>query len=215
MKISRTVSFGMGAVMALVIGSGTAYAATGGKFILGKSNSAGKTTTLSNKNGTALSLSSKAGTPSLKVNRTTKVPNLNADLLDGLDQSKFALAAGTVRAYDVGGQLFDLDQNGTDDAIIANAACPAGTQRTGGGASDFTVSGYTVVNAPDTGNSWTVGVAISESTTENPDDVIASIVCYSPRGVPSGGYRVASSPAKPSADVLAKMTRVVASGRMR
>ena len=35
---------------------------------------------LNNSNGTALTLRSKSGTPSLKVDRTTKVPNLNADM---------------------------------------------------------------------------------------------------------------------------------------
>jgi hypothetical protein len=207
MKISRTVSFGMGAVMALVIGSGTAYAATGGKFILGKSNSAGAQSTLTNSRGTALALNSKAGTPSLKVNRTTKVPNLNADLLDGLDQSRFALAAGSVKAYDVDGALYDLDQNGQYDAIIAGATCPAGTRRTGGGASDFTDTGFTVINAPDAGNSWFVGVAITEGTVEDPTNVVASIVCYSPRGVPAGGYRVTTADLSvaPSAELKAKM----------
>ena len=96
MKISRPVAFGMGVIMTLVIGSGTAYAATGGKFILGKSNSAGKTSTLTNKHGTALSLNSKAGTPSLKVNRTTKVPNLNADLIDGRWERSRAVAAALI-----------------------------------------------------------------------------------------------------------------------
>ncbi|HET6167158.1 MAG TPA: hypothetical protein VFE07_10045, partial [Marmoricola sp.] len=131
MKISRPVAFGMGVIMTLVIGSGTAYAATGGKFILGKSNSAGKTSTLTNKHGTALSLNSKAGTPSLKVNRTTKVPNLNADLIDGLDSTKLALASGSVKAYDVDGVAFDFDQDTIIDTIIASGQCPSGTRRTG------------------------------------------------------------------------------------
>src|SRR3569832_1543832 len=100
MRISRTASFGIGAVMALVIGSGTAYAATGGTFLLGRSNVAGKTTTLTNKKGSALALNSALGAPPLKVNRSIKVPDLNSDLLDGMDQSDFALASGSVRAYD-------------------------------------------------------------------------------------------------------------------
>src|SRR3954453_15630869 len=131
MKGSRAVSFGMGAVMALALGSGTAYAATGGKLILGKSNSAGATSTLTNARGSALALNSKAGTPSLRVNQTAKVPNLNSDLLDGLDQSAFALAASQTNTITAVGQAIDVDQDGTNDFIAAVVSCPAGTRLTG------------------------------------------------------------------------------------
>jgi hypothetical protein len=94
MRVSRKTSFAAGAMAALVLGSGTAYAATGGSLILGMSNKAGATSVLSNKNGVALSLNSKSGTPSLKVNRSVKVPNLNADMVDGLSAGSFALAKG-------------------------------------------------------------------------------------------------------------------------
>src|ERR1700689_20726 len=47
--------------------SGTAYAATGGDFILGKANTATSVSSLTNKKGTALSLSSSSTTPPLKV----------------------------------------------------------------------------------------------------------------------------------------------------
>jgi hypothetical protein len=211
MKISRTVSFGMGAIMALVIGSGTAYAATGGKFILGKSNTAGKTTTLTNKNGTALSLKSKAGSAPLKVNGSAKVANLNADQLDGLDSSKFALAAGGVKAYDVPATGLSLDGDGLDEWFVAVGQCPAGTVRTGGGATDLTSTGFTVTNAPDTStpNSWAVAVFVDQTAGEDPADVIASLVCYSPRGVPAGGYRVAQKDVAvaPSAALKAILSR--------
>jgi hypothetical protein len=59
--------------------SGTAVAATGGNFILGRSNSANAVTSLTNTAGTALSLTAKAGSPALKVNTTQMVPNLNAN----------------------------------------------------------------------------------------------------------------------------------------
>jgi hypothetical protein len=76
------------AYVALAVATcGTAGAATGGNFILGKSNSAGTVTTLSNGNGTALALKSKSGTPSLAVNSQSKVANLNVDRLDGLDST--------------------------------------------------------------------------------------------------------------------------------
>jgi len=75
------------AVVALVLGGvGGATAATGGSFLLGKGNAAGQTTTLTNTGaGPALSLKTKSSTtPPLAVSNTTRVPNLNADLLDGL-----------------------------------------------------------------------------------------------------------------------------------
>ena len=71
-------------------GTGTAYAANGGTFRLGKSNSATTTTKLTNTKGTALKIISKAGTPPISVgSNSTKVPYLNADKLDGKDSSQF------------------------------------------------------------------------------------------------------------------------------
>ena len=62
-----SITFVAGAATALVLGTGTAYAATGGTFVLGHANRAGTATSLTNPNGTALSLHSKAGVPSLRV----------------------------------------------------------------------------------------------------------------------------------------------------
>ncbi|MUH42611.1 MAG: hypothetical protein F2792_00325 [Actinobacteria bacterium] len=71
-------------------GTGTAYAANGGTFKLGASNSATKTTTLTNTTGTALRLNSPSTKAPLSVGTNkTKVPSLNADLLDGKDSSAF------------------------------------------------------------------------------------------------------------------------------
>ena len=71
-------------------GTGTAYAANGGTFRLGQSNSATATTKLTNTKGTALKVISKAGTPPINVGtNSTKVPNFNADKLDGLSSGSF------------------------------------------------------------------------------------------------------------------------------
>ena len=71
-------------------GTGTANAANGGTFKLGASNSATKTTTLTNTTGTALRLNSPSTKAPLSVGTNkTKVPSLNADLLDGKDSSAF------------------------------------------------------------------------------------------------------------------------------
>ena len=71
-------------------GTGTAYAANGGTFRLGQSNSATATTKLTNTKGTALKVISKAGTPPINVgSNSTKVPYFNADKLDGKDSTAF------------------------------------------------------------------------------------------------------------------------------
>ena len=75
--------------------SGVAYAATGGTFVLGKANSAKTVTSLANKKGTALSLSSDAADPPLTVSNGVQVPNLNASELDGESSSAFLPANGT------------------------------------------------------------------------------------------------------------------------
>jgi hypothetical protein len=133
--------------------SGLAYAATGGNFILGKSNSAGATTSLSAtpKSGSALSVTdATSGLPAaafkvtsaapFTVNSQTKVANLNADLLDGLDSSAFVqrsnvvpitdlvFNAGTEPRWDIG-PTFSFEANcymsGTtsrmDEIILNNA----------------------------------------------------------------------------------------------
>jgi peptidoglycan hydrolase-like protein with peptidoglycan-binding domain len=89
--------------------SGTAYAATGGTFILGKPNTAASVSSLSNSAGTALSLSSKAGTPPLTVGSTSQVPKLNASLLGGLPASSFVQGRG---GYQTGTLTLNNQSNG-------------------------------------------------------------------------------------------------------
>lgn len=208
MKFSTT-SFAAGAVAVLVLGSGTAYAATGGKFILGKSNYAGATSSLTNKNGTALALNSKSGTAPLKVNRTVKVANLNSDLLDGLDSSSFARSAmksGSFDAYAVGE---DFDGDGIDDEYWAQATCPAGTVLTGGGFNDFTATGYVYFNGPAGANSWAVG-AIVDGSVDTPDSLLVSVTCLNPKGAaPAGSYRM-----REDSDALRTKAREAAQARI-
>jgi hypothetical protein len=77
---------GVGALF--VSGVGIADAATGGNFILGKKNTAGAVTTLSNPNGTPLSLKAKSGSAPLAVNTSKLVAKLNANFLNGLSASQ-------------------------------------------------------------------------------------------------------------------------------
>lgn len=95
-KISGTSHATVVAYMALFMAmSGTAVAATGGTFILGKSNSADTVSTLTSSSGSPLSLRSPAGSAPLRVNRSVKVERLNADLLDGIDSTGLVQAGKT------------------------------------------------------------------------------------------------------------------------
>jgi hypothetical protein len=88
-------------IIALVFAmSGTAVAATGGTFILGKSNSATNVTRLDNSKGTALSLSATPTSPALRVSNTKEVPNLNANYLGGFSASQFVLGNGGTEVSD-------------------------------------------------------------------------------------------------------------------
>jgi len=91
MRHLKTLLTVLGAVTVLILAGNTvALATTGHAFILGKSNSANKITSLSRTtNGTALKVHTKSNNNApLSVNGHGKVANLNADLVDGLDSSK-------------------------------------------------------------------------------------------------------------------------------
>jgi len=111
--------------------AGTTMAADGDNFLVGRSNSASSQTTLSapvvggktlqvtnndatNAASTALALTVAAGHAPLKVSSAARVQNLNADLLDGVDSSKFlhssvpvsltgASSSGVVNGTNTGG----------------------------------------------------------------------------------------------------------------
>src|SRR3954454_19460773 len=89
MRKSTTAAFVSGIAVTAVLGGGTAFAATGGTFLLGHSNTVKATTTLTSTHGAALALRAKAGKPALSVNTKGLVSNPNADLLDGQHASGF------------------------------------------------------------------------------------------------------------------------------
>ena len=117
MWLGRATVFlvGLAVILALVVGvASTAFGANGGNFILGSlNNSATAITKLTGTVGggpalqvsnpstatgsTALDLQVATGKAPMKVNRTTKVTNLNADAVDGRDGSTL-LANNQVRA---------------------------------------------------------------------------------------------------------------------
>ncbi len=179
MNIRTTTAFATGAIFALVLGTGTAYAANGGNFKLGANNYESREASLNNSNGTALTLRSSAGHAPLKVNRTNKVVNLNADMVDGLSSAQIA------RVVTVGtrtGAGF-IDDNGTtetdDDAIVAIAECPGVSQVMGGGVDDLTTDGVAIINSPLDNGAW---IAVSDATVtqDNADDFTAYAQCWNP-----------------------------------
>jgi hypothetical protein len=184
-------SFTAGALCMLVLGSGTAVAATGGKFILGHANSAAATSTLTNTKGTALSLKAPGTKAPLAVSNATKVTNLNADRVDGLSSESLARTAGRTGSIRASGVALDLDDDGQDDTFVAEADCPAGTKITGGGYSDFTSTGAVLqadtLDAPDQG--YVVAVGVDETAGDSPDDVTATAICYNPTGAVAGASR--------------------------
>jgi hypothetical protein len=104
----------MATIAVFIVLGGTTYAATGGNFILGQPNTAGQQTSLTaspsfagkalqltntNTGGgaTALGLNVASGHSPFTVSSGTKVTNLNADKLDGLDSSAFLPNSKLVR----------------------------------------------------------------------------------------------------------------------
>lgn len=103
-------------VLALVAATtGTAIAATGGTFLLGKKNTASSTTSLKSERGPALKLTA-TGSPPLAVSNRKRVSRLNADLIDGIDSSSFALKSQQVLPNWAGYQI-----------MFAGFGCPPGT----------------------------------------------------------------------------------------
>jgi hypothetical protein len=146
---------------------GTTYAATGGNFILGQSNTAGSTTALSSgttgpalkvtstNNGTgatALGLNVATGHPPFTVNSGTKVAKLNADKLDGKDATNWKVtnviaAAGPLPVqgtFTSSGGPFLIMASGSGYRTPSNADIGRiGMRMKIDGGSAGTVSGYT------------------------------------------------------------------------
>jgi hypothetical protein len=106
--------------------SGTAVAATGGDFLLGKPNTATSVSSLTNSKGTALSLTAAPASPPLRVSNSTQVPDLNASKLGGITASGFLQGGGTDvadRAALGAGSNRNFLENG---AVIVGAFCDVG-----------------------------------------------------------------------------------------
>jgi len=187
--IPPMISGFVGATIAVSLMGGAAYAATGGTFILGKSNSASTTTSLTNSSGTALALTSKSGTAPLRVSNGTKVALLNADRIDGLDSTSFARAGAAFSwATPAGAAVVDdWDGDQVDDSAYSIATCPAGTSVvSGGGVQDTgatTDAGTTLYSGPSGSNGWVLQTA---GTTSNP---VAFAICFNGKTTTPAGLQ--------------------------
>ncbi len=120
MRIRRPSHATVVSYLALTLAlSGTAYAATGGTFLLGKPNTASTQTTLTSTGGTPLVLNAKSGYAPLATNSTTKVNRLNADLLDGVDSA--ALQRRLITNCAQGSAVRAIAQNGTVACEVTKA----------------------------------------------------------------------------------------------
>lgn len=230
MKLNRPSVFIAGAVTALTLGGGTAYAANGGSFLLGRSNTATTATTLTNTVGTPLSLKAKTGYPPLAVSSSKTVTSLSADLLDGLTSASFLRSTGKAadaeKVDGINGASIALTTGRTgvvygsssdSDGLPFTAKCPAGTTATGGGGAAYEGDGL-MYSGPDFDdndnllpNSW-----LAMDT--NGSGAIAWVVCYSPRGAVPGArtslpLAAKATAAKQLARVAAHQRQVASSGR--
>jgi hypothetical protein len=100
MRHFKTILTVIGAVTVLVLAANTAaFAATGGKFVLGHKNKASKVSTLKRTtSGPALNLVTKSSSSApFTANGHGKVTNLNADRVDGLDGASLQTRATVLR----------------------------------------------------------------------------------------------------------------------
>lgn len=189
-KLIKPVAVIIGVV---VFTGGAAYGATGGNFILGRYNAASTQTLLTNSGaGPVLALSTKSGQPPLAVSaHAGKATNLNADKLDGMDSSQFARKSdiqqptstsfSRVRAES---RFVDIDNDGAlDPVLMAYAACPSGTQVSGGGVEVYTDYGL-VLSVPQE-NGWVTATLAAAG--EDETDLVSVAMCAS-SGQSTGGW---------------------------
>jgi len=160
------------------------YAANGGPLLLGKSNTASKTTTLKTTgNGAALSLKSKKNKPPLKVSSSTKVAKLNADLVDGVEADAlettsfvYSLNSPTIVEDYVKFQLPGLPAGRYQVSFSVSAAIP-GTPTF---FACYLVAGSAAIDAPVTGLGGNAGGVINVSSGSGYVDTLAAtyrLVC--------------------------------------
>ena len=148
----RPTTLFTGAFTALLLAAGAVCAAAGGAVIVQASHQA------TVKQATALSATAAAA----RKKRKKPAPRIGTAVGHGF-----------------------IDDNGTpanpsDDFLAAATVCPARSQVTGGGASDFTPDGVPVVSQPLGRRAW-VAISTADPATANPADLEVYARCLNPR----------------------------------
>jgi hypothetical protein len=131
----------------LLGGAGVASAATGGRFLLGKSNSESGPASLSSSRGVPLPLNAPKNTAPLAVGRRKMVSNLNAQFVGGLSAASLKLSGGEGFAL----PNADIQLNG--DTVVQVAA----TGRLAGGTYYVTATALIDLTVNDTGATCFIG----------------------------------------------------------
>jgi hypothetical protein len=109
---------------ALIIGAaGFADAATGGTFLLGRSNTDNATSVLTDSTGVPLSLNAPSGKSPLSVNSATQVNRLNAQYVGGRSASQLRSTGG----YGITAAAADIPLTSAYATVAATGRLPAGT----------------------------------------------------------------------------------------
>lgn len=169
---ATALTLGVAVMLALTVGMASAALGANGKpFLLGKRNVASAVSTLVKQGpGPALRLLVRPGQPPMVVNSQVKVPNLNADKLDGQHSSAFLPAGGTAANADrVDGkhanELSRIGQISTSQSLTL--------QETEGGTGQVLV-----INAPAAGFVRVNGDVSAAPTATAPCAVSATNGCY-------------------------------------
>lgn len=184
MQLSWT-SFAAGAAVMVVLGAGSAVAATGGKLIIGHTNTATTTTTIKDTRGTPLSLKAPTSKAPLAVSNAKKVKHLNADYLDGISSGSFALRKGGTAEYLSTSRLATLtDSKGNPIGLLSAAKCPQGTVATGvtywnGG--NWPIEQSDLIDTDKDGVA-DAGAVLTSSVTATTTNFGAIVDCYNPHG---------------------------------
>ena len=190
MWVGRATVFlvGLAVILAVVVGlASTAFGANGQAWILGQGNAATKTTALmgalgvngpmllvnnnnAGTNATALDLQVEPGRTPMKVNSSTQVSNLNADLVDGRSASSF-VANSTYRLGQGQERLGTLESGGK---VLRQSCLPGDRLLSGGPASVNAASDLLDSFALDT---ITWQARINDSAVTGGDEFTVVVLC--------------------------------------
>jgi hypothetical protein len=179
---------GLAVVLAVVLGLASAALAgtgVGDAFNLGKTNTVNRLSQLvgstdnpmlrvTNKNAgadaTALTLQVEPGLTPMKVNSSTQVSNLNADLVDGRSASSF-VANSTYRL----GQGQERAGNPESGGKVLTQSCLAGDRMLSGGPASVNAASFVLDSFALDTNTWQV--RINDSAVSGGDSFTVVVLC--------------------------------------